>query len=55
MFDFFKSCILVAYRRALNSLKDSNVSSGRIRSCGMLLGLQHFGGVEGRARAPGWD
>jgi len=27
----------------------------RIRSWGMHLGLQHFGGVEGRVGASGWD
>ncbi len=30
-------------------------NNGRVRSRGMLPGLQHFGGVEGRARALGWD
>jgi len=27
----------------------------RTRSWGMFPGLQHFGGVEGRVGAPGWD
>jgi hypothetical protein len=27
----------------------------RVRSRGTLHGSQHFGGVEGRARAPRWD
>jgi hypothetical protein len=29
--------------------------NGKTRSRGMLLGLQHFRRVEGRAGAPGWD
>jgi hypothetical protein len=34
------------------SLKGEN--NKRTRSWGTLPGLQHFGGVEGRARASGW-
>jgi hypothetical protein len=30
-------------------------NNGRVRSWGTLLGSQHFGGVEGHARASGWD
>jgi len=30
-------------------------NNGRVRSQGMLHGLQHFGRVEGRAKALGWD
>jgi hypothetical protein len=30
-------------------------NNGRAKTRGTLLGSQHFGGVEGRAKAPGWD
>jgi len=30
-------------------------NNGRARSGGTLLGSQHFGGVEGRVGASGWD
>jgi len=30
-------------------------NNGKMRSRGTLLGLQHFGGVEGHAGALGWD
>ncbi len=30
-------------------------NNGRIESWSTLLGSQHFGGVEGRVGAPGWD
>ncbi len=35
---------------------DSQIENNkRAKGQGMLLSLQHFGGVKGRARAPGWD
>jgi len=35
---------------------ESQTENKRIaRSRGMLLGSQHFGGVEGHVGAPGWD
>ncbi len=30
-------------------------NNGKVRSRGILLSSQHFGGVEGRAGAPEWD
>jgi hypothetical protein len=30
-------------------------NNGRARSRGTFPGSQHFGGVEGRVGAPGWD
>jgi len=41
-------------------LRDSNANpkyknNGIPKNWGMFLGSQHFGGVEGRVKAPRWD
>ncbi len=47
----------VTHSQLLKGLKceSQTENSGRVRSRGTLLSSQHFGGVKGRAGAPGWD
>ncbi len=49
--------LLLMHSQLLEGLKceSQTENSGRVKSRGTLPGLQHFGGVEGRARTSGWD
>jgi hypothetical protein len=49
--------LLLTHSKFLEGLKceSQTENNERVRSWGTFPGSQHFGGVEGRARALGWD
>jgi len=53
----FYQWLLVTHSQLLEGFKcESQIENNeRIKSRGTLLGSQHFGRVEGRVEAPGWD